>query len=220
MKEGTKLGKTLIALYLIVVIATVIFAVGFRISVEEDKAYYSKEEVALYLYTFKKLPSNFIPLSQLDSENLRPSDTNLIIGGSVFEYSGEITNHTTNKNLYQADIYDIHSQSLLRGEMRLVYTADYSEVFFTEDNFVSFKSIKKNEINNLSDGLWITFACLLGVFIVLMIICYNLENLKTWKNDFQQIFGAIYIFIISIVMVPMYFIFRMLKALKRIIVGQ
>ncbi len=220
MKAGTKLGKTLIALYLIVIVATIILAAGFRISVKEDGEYYSKEEVSLYLYSFKKLPKNFILSSEVENAEFRPNDFNLLIGGDKFEYAGEIVKYTKNQNLLQADIYDIYNKSLSRGEMRLVYSADYTEVFFTEDNFLSFKAIKQKDINNLSDGLWITFGVIMGVFIISMIICYNIEKLKTWKNDFQQVFGAIYIFLISIIMVPMYFIFRVLRALKTIIVGQ
>ena len=102
-----------------------------EVQVEENGNYTSKEEVALYIHTYGKLPVNYITKKEAQDMGWDPSKGNLSdilpgmsIGGSAF-------------GNFECDIdYD----GGYRGAKRLVYSND-GLVFYTEDHYNTFEQI-------------------------------------------------------------------------------
>ncbi len=159
-------------------------ALSTRIRVNENKNYYTKNEVSLYLYTYHKLPQNFKTKEEIDQ--LYVGDTtqkvidalsdNLNFGGDEFEtekqlgYSDWIGNYTTNLNqgAFECDIYTNRDELIKmgnRGVERLVYLGDYSEIFYTDNHYgqnesPGFRFISKWSINLFNNACWITLIIL------------------------------------------------------------
>lgn len=107
----------------------------------EDGEYTSKEEVALYLYTYGHLPSNFITKDEAKDLGWVSKEGNLgevapgkSIGGDYFgNYEGILPDE------YDYRECDIDSDGGYRGVKRLVYTEDCELIYYTEDHYESFE---------------------------------------------------------------------------------
>ena len=108
-----------------------------EVQVEENGNYTSKEEVALYIHTYGKLPVNYITKKEAQDMGWDPSKGNLSdilpgmsIGGSAFgNYEGALP-RANGRRYFECDIdYD----GGYRGAKRLVYSID-GLVFYTEDH--------------------------------------------------------------------------------------
>ena len=114
------------------------------LSVEENGNYTSKEEVALYIHTFGKLPINYITKKQAQELGWDPSSGNLSdilpgmsIGGSAFgNYEGALPRAST-RRYFECDI---DYEGGYRGAKRLIYSND-GLVFYTEDHYKIFEQI-------------------------------------------------------------------------------
>jgi ribonuclease len=114
------------------------------LSVEENGNYTSKEEVALYIHTFGKLPINYITKKQAQELGWDPSSGNLSdilpgmsIGGSAFgNYEGALPRAST-RRYFECDI---DYEGGYRGAKRLIYSND-GLVFYTEDHYKTFEQI-------------------------------------------------------------------------------
>ena len=115
-----------------------------EVQVEENGNYTSKEEVALYIHTYGKLPVNYITKKEAQDMGWDPSKGNLSdilpgmsIGGSVFgNYEGALP-RANGRRYFECDIdYD----GGYRGAKRLVYSND-GLVFYTEDHYNTFEQI-------------------------------------------------------------------------------
>jgi len=114
------------------------------IDIREDGNYTSKEEVALYIHTYGKLPVNYITKKEAQDMGWDPSKGNLSdilpgmsIGGSAFgNYEGALP-RANGRRYFECDIdYD----GGYRGAKRLVYSND-GLVFYTEDHYNTFEQI-------------------------------------------------------------------------------
>lgn len=115
-----------------------------EVQVEENGNYTSKEEVALYIHTYGKLPVNYITKKEAQDMGWDPSKGNLSdilpgmsIGGSAFgNYEGALP-RANGRRYFECDIdYD----GGYRGAKRLIYSND-GLVFYTEDHYNTFEQI-------------------------------------------------------------------------------
>lgn len=109
-------------------------------AIAEDGYYYSRDEVALYLNTYKKLPENFITKSK--AEDLGWSGGSVerfldgaAIGGDRFGNREGILPKKDGRVYYECDI-DTNGKSS-RGAKRIVYSND-GLIYYTDDHYESF----------------------------------------------------------------------------------
>ena len=108
--------------------------------VERDKAYSSKDEVALYIHTFNELPPNYLTKDEAnvlgwDAEkgNLWDVSDKMSIGGDrYYNREGLLPE---NKRYFECDI-DYNGG--YRGAKRLVYSVD-GWIYYTSDHYDSFE---------------------------------------------------------------------------------
>ena len=114
------------------------------LNVEENGNYTSKEEVALYIHTYGKLPVNYITKKQAQELGWDPENGNLSdilpgmsIGGNVFgNYEGALP-RAGGRRYFECDI---DYEGGYRGAKRIVYSND-GLVFYTEDHYNTFEQI-------------------------------------------------------------------------------
>lgn len=109
-------------------------------SIDEDGQYTTKEDVALYLWTYHRLPSNFITKSQAqalgwEGGSVEKYAPGYAIGGDRFgNYEGRLPK---GKTYIECDIDTVGKSS--RGACRIVYAADFSAIYYTDDHYESFE---------------------------------------------------------------------------------
>lgn len=119
-----------------------------ELTVEEDGWYTSKEEVALYIHTFGKLPGNFISKTKArkagwDSKagNLDEVLPGMSIGGSTYYNEGwdgeELLPEKDGRTWKECDI-NYHGG--YRGPERLVFSND-GLIFYTADHYETFEQL-------------------------------------------------------------------------------
>lgn len=109
-------------------------------SVEESKQYYRKNEVALYLHTYKHLPSNYITKNQAKSlgwegGNVSRYKSGAMIGGDYYGNFEEKLPKKSGRKYYECDVNNLYSSS--RGAERIVYSND-GLIYFTSNHYESF----------------------------------------------------------------------------------
>ena len=114
------------------------------INVEENGNYTSKDDVALYIHTYSKLPLNYITKAKAQEMGWDPEKGNLSdilpgmsIGGSAFgNYEGNLP-RATGRRYFECDI---DYEGGYRGAKRLIYSND-GLVFYTEDHYKTFEQL-------------------------------------------------------------------------------
>ena len=98
-------------------------------AIDEDGIYDSKDDVALYLHVYGKLPKNYVTKSQYNKQ------ANLCVGGDRFYNKEGLLPNKDGRLYYECDIdtYGITS----RGQKRIVYSND-GLVYYTGDHYASF----------------------------------------------------------------------------------
>ena len=108
--------------------------------VSEDGKYDTKDEVALYLYLFGHLPSNFITKKDAQAlgwpgGSLEPYAPGCSIGGDYFgNYEGKLPK-AKGRTYHECDIGTTGKSS--RGAKRIVYSND-GLIYYTDDHYESF----------------------------------------------------------------------------------
>lgn len=111
----------------------------------EDGSYSSKDEVALYLHTYGKLPSNFITKKEAKKlgwtggsvEDYAPGKA---IGGDYFgNYEGLLPE---DKEYHECDIDTLGKNS--RGAKRIIYSDD-GYIYYTGDHYESFELLYEGD---------------------------------------------------------------------------
>lgn len=115
--------------------------------IDEDGHYTSKEEVALYLYTYGKLPSNFITKKEAENLGWKKKDgeagqlhvvaPGMSIGGSSFGNYEGLLPEKKGRKYFECDINYVKGN---RGAERLVYSND-GLIFYTGDHYESFEQL-------------------------------------------------------------------------------
>ncbi|MDD7281592.1 ribonuclease domain-containing protein [Floccifex sp.] len=119
--------------------------VGCTTTLDETETYSSKDDVALYIYTYSHLPDNYITKQEAMKEGWDASKGNLwdvcpgmSIGGDQFmNYEQTLPD----------DVYyecDIDYEGGYRNSKRLVYTED-GDVYYTEDHYETFELLYEGE---------------------------------------------------------------------------
>ncbi|MCR4946119.1 MAG: hypothetical protein K5929_04150, partial [Lachnospiraceae bacterium] len=107
-------------------------------TLDENGSYTSKDDVALYLYTYGKLPENFITKNDAkalgwEGGSLEPFAPGKCIGGDRFgNYEGILPK---GKNYQECDIDTLGQKS--RGAKRIVFSDD-GYIYYTDDHYESF----------------------------------------------------------------------------------
>ncbi len=108
--------------------------------IDEDGIYTSKEEVALYLFTYGHLPENFITKDEARAQgwsggSLEPYCPGKCIGGDRFGNREGILPSAKGRQYYECDIDTLGAKD--RGAKRIVYSDD-GLIYYTEDHYESF----------------------------------------------------------------------------------
>ncbi len=113
-------------------------------TVEEDGWYTSKEEVALYIHTFGRLPGNFISKTKARDRGWVASEGNLdevcpgmSIGGSRFYDDDRQLPYKSGRRWTECDI---NYEGGYRGAERIVFSND-GLVFYTDDHYETFEQL-------------------------------------------------------------------------------
>ncbi len=113
---------------------------------DEGGSYTSKEDVALYLWTYGKLPGNFITKSAAQKKgweggSLEKYAPGKSIGGDRF---GNYEKLLPEGIKYRECDIDTKGKKS-RGEKRIVYAEDCSLIYYTEDHYKSFELLYGEE---------------------------------------------------------------------------
>lgn len=109
-------------------------------AIDEDGVYTSKEDVALYIHTYGRLPQNFI--SKKEAQNLgweggslEPYAPGKCIGGSHFGNYEGILPEKDGRTYTECDIDTLGAEK--RGAKRIVFSND-GLIYYTEDHYETF----------------------------------------------------------------------------------
>ncbi len=113
----------------------------------EDGSYTSKEEVALYLYQYGHLPSNFITKKEAEKlgwegGSLEPYAPGMCIGGSHFGNYEGLLPEKEGRTYTECDIDTLGADK--RGAKRIVFSND-GLIYYTEDHYESFELLYGEE---------------------------------------------------------------------------
>lgn len=113
----------------------------------EDGWYYSKEDVALYLYTYGTLPENFMTKNEArdlgwEGGSVEDYAPGYAIGGDRFGNREGLLPEADGRVYYECDI-DTNGASS-RGAKRIVFSND-GLIYYTEDHYESFELLYGEE---------------------------------------------------------------------------
>ena len=113
----------------------------------EDGAYTSKEDVALYIHTYGRLPDNFITKKEAQNlgwpgGDLEPYAPGMCIGGNRFGNYEGLLPEAKGRTYTECDIDTLGARS--RGAKRIVFSND-GLVYYTEDHYESFELLYGDE---------------------------------------------------------------------------
>ena len=108
--------------------------------IDEDGVYTTKEDVALYIHTYGKLPSNFITKKEAQNlgwsgGSLEPYAPGKCIGGSHFGNYEGVLPEADGRSYTECDINTLGAKS--RGAERIVFSND-GLIYYTNDHYESF----------------------------------------------------------------------------------
>mgnify|MGYP006385005843 FL=1 len=110
---------------------------------EENQYYYSKDDVALYIHTYNRLPKNFITKKEARSLGWEGGSVEKFaqgkcIGGDRFYNNEEILPVKSGRTYTECDIDTLGKNS--RGAKRIVFSND-GLIFYTENHYETFEEI-------------------------------------------------------------------------------
>lgn len=115
---------------------------------KEDGYYTSKDDVSLYIYTYDKLPNNYITKKEATDKGWEASEGNLwevtdkkSIGGDKFGNREKLLPSEDGREYYECDI---NYEGGPRGAERLVYSND-GLIYYTGDHYESFTLLYGDE---------------------------------------------------------------------------
>lgn len=116
--------------------------------IDEEGYYTTKEDVALYIHTYGKLPMNFITKRQAGDLGWKSNEGNLwdvtdqmSIGGDKFGNREGLLPDKEGRQYYECDI---NYEGGYRGAERLVYSND-GLIYYTEDHYETFELLYGGE---------------------------------------------------------------------------
>lgn len=115
--------------------------------IDRNGTYTTKEDVALYIYTYGELPQNFITKKEAqalgwEGGSLEPYAPGCCIGGSYFgNYEGNLP-EKEGREYIECDIDTLGQKS--RGAKRIVFSND-GLIYYTEDHYNTFELLYGEE---------------------------------------------------------------------------
>jgi guanyl-specific ribonuclease Sa len=115
--------------------------------IDEDGIYTTKEDVALYIYTYGHLPNNFITKKEAEKlgwsgGSLEPYASGKCIGGSKFGNYEGILPEKDGRTYTECDIDTLGADK--RGAKRIVFSND-GLIYYTEDHYTTFELLYGEE---------------------------------------------------------------------------
>lgn len=115
--------------------------------IDEDGAYTTKDDVALYIHTYGHLPDNFITKKDAQalgwpSGSLEPYAPGKCIGGSRFGNYEGLLSEADGRTYTECDIDTLGADS--RGAKRIVFSNN-GLIYYTEDHYKSFELLYGEE---------------------------------------------------------------------------
>ena len=115
--------------------------------IDEDGWYYSRDEVALYISTYGKLPENFITKNEArdlgwDGGSVEKYAPGYAIGGDKFGNHEGLLPKAKGRQYYECDIDTDGYHS--RGSRRIVFSND-GLIYYTHDHYESFELLYGEE---------------------------------------------------------------------------
>lgn len=106
---------------------------------DENGTYTSKEDVALYIHLYGRLPKNFITKAEArklgwEGGSLEPYAPGMCIGGDRFGNYEELL--PTDRSYFECDIDTLGARS--RGAKRIVFSDD-GLIYYTDDHYETFE---------------------------------------------------------------------------------
>lgn len=120
---------------------------GGEETIPENGSYTTKEDVALYIHTYGRLPDNFITKKEAQNlgwsgGSLEPYAPGMCIGGNRFGNYEGLLPEADNRSYTECDIDTLGAGS--RGAKRIVFSND-GLVYYTEDHYASFELLYGEE---------------------------------------------------------------------------
>lgn len=109
--------------------------------IDEFGVYTSKEDVALYIHTYGKLPNNFMTKKEAKAlgwqgGGLDDFAEGYCIGGDYYGNYEGLLPEVHGRTYHECDIDTLHKQK--RGKKRIIYSND-GNIYYTEDHYESFE---------------------------------------------------------------------------------
>lgn len=116
-------------------------------ALDESGSYTSKEDVALYIYTYGKLPENFITKKEAkklgwDGGSLEPYAPGMAIGGDRFGNYEGLLPEEDGVTYTECGIDTVGGKS--RGAKRIVFS-NTGNIYYTEDHYKTFEQLYGEE---------------------------------------------------------------------------
>ena len=110
-------------------------------AIDQDGSYTTKDDVALYIYTYGELPSNFMTKKEAQAlgwpgGGLDDYAYGMCIGGDRFGNYEELLPNAEGRRWTECDIDTLHADS--RGPKRIVFSND-GLIYYTPDHYESFE---------------------------------------------------------------------------------
>ncbi|MBQ7777986.1 MAG: ribonuclease [Oscillibacter sp.] len=114
---------------------------------DEYGTYTSKEDVALYIHTYGRLPDNFITKKEAEKlgwpgGSLEPYAPGMCIGGSRFGNYEKLLPEAKGRTYTECDIDTLGASK--RGAKRIVFSND-GLIYYTDDHYESFELLYGEE---------------------------------------------------------------------------
>ncbi len=115
-------------------------------TIDENGAYTTKEDVALYIYTYGRLPDNFITKQEAEAlgwegGSLEPYAEGMCIGGNQFGNYEGLLPKKSGRTYTECDIDTMGAKT--RGAKRIVFSND-GLIYYTDDHYESFELLYGN----------------------------------------------------------------------------
>lgn len=110
-------------------------------SIDEHGTYDQKDDVALYIYTYHRLPDNYMTKKEARKQGWDGGALHLVvdgmcIGGDVFTNAEGSLPEKPGVTYYECDIDTLTKKK--RGAKRIVYSDDWN-IYYTKDHYDSFE---------------------------------------------------------------------------------
>lgn len=118
-----------------------------ELTIAEDGVYTSKEDVALYIHIYERLPDNFMTKKEAqalgwEGGSLEPYAPGMCIGGNRFGNYEGLLPEEDGRTYTECDIDTLGAKS--RGAKRIVFSND-GLIYYTEDHYESFELLYGEE---------------------------------------------------------------------------